>query len=346
MVYRYGVWRDEAQKRIDAYEAVTEDLVVVHDSDEFFQLDRQRLQTFWASPYNVASRRLQNLYAGGLYGSDPHHATQQLEGLPHKRLVFKRRAISAERHLDYCWLVGVKQEPTNEQWVDPEPLGHSYHLTACRTPRGQAAKMAFYMAQAMRGKPGHPVVQRLDALVQEQTLSLEAAQQIFLRGDPGFCGIPHPDFGLSLHRRISDPEFPETTLQAMLDQRHRLGPGSYTMLEGYPLYLWLEPDAQGVDLSVTGGHRLHLRHWRWPDGQRAEPGPSLELQGSALRLDFAPGPEHHGWLLQVQIQRSEKPQSLVKLNPEAGLSQSAMGRPLLRQAAPYRWCTSCIRGSR
>ncbi len=318
VVYRYGVWRDEAQKRIDAYEAVVEDLVVLHDSDEFFQLDRQRLQTFWASAYNVASRRLQNLYAGGLYGSDPHHATQQLEGLPHKRLVFKRRAISAERHLDYCWLVGVKQNPTNEQWVDPEPLGHSYHLTACRTPRGQAAKMAFYMAQSMRGKPGHPVVQRLDALVQDQSLSLEAAQQIFLRGDPGFCGIPHPDFGLSLHRRISDPDFPETTLQAMLDQRHRLGPGSYTMLEGYPLYLWLEPDAKGVDLSVTGSHRLLLKHWLWPDGQRAEPGPSLELLGSALRLDFAPGPEHHGWLLQVQIQRSEKPQGLVKLNLKLG----------------------------
>ena len=314
VVYRYGVWPDEAQKRIDAYEAVTEDLVVVHDSDEFFQLDRQRLQTFWASPYNVASRQLQNLYAGGLYGSDPHHATQQLEGLPHKRLVFRRQAISAERHLDYCWLVGVKQEPTNEQWVDPEPLGHSYHLTACRTARGQAAKMAFYMAQAMRGTPGHPVVQRLQALVQEQSLSLAAAQQLFLRGDPGFCGIPHPNFGLSLHRRISDPEFPESTLQAMLDQRHRLGPGRYPMLEGYPLYVWLEPDTQVVELSLPGDHHLNLRHWRWPDGQGAEPGPSLDLNGRAVTLDFAPGPEHHGWLLAVQIQRSQRPQRLVELN--------------------------------
>ena len=74
----------------------------------------------------------------------------------------------------------------------------------------------------------------------------------------------------------------------MLDQRHRLGAGSYTMLEGYPLYLWLEPDAQGVDLSVTGRHRLQLKHWRWPDGQRAEPGPSLELLGGAPSTSTSP----------------------------------------------------------
>lgn len=314
VVYSYGVWRDEAHKRIAAYEAVAEDVVVLHDSDEFFQLDRQRLQTFWASAYNVASRRLQNLYASGLYGSDRHHATQELVGLPHKRLVFRRQAISAERHLDYCWLVGVKQHPTEEQEVDPEPLGHSYHLTACRTARGQAAKMTFYMSQSLRGQAGHPVVQRLHALVDQQSLSLEAAQQIFLRGDPGFCGIPHPHFGLSLQRRIGDPDFPESTLQAMLDQRHRLGPGPYTLLEGYPLYVWLEPDTTAVELSLPGQQRLQLRHWRWPDGQPAEAGPSLELSGSALSLQFAPGAGHHGWLLQLQLQPSQQPQRLVELN--------------------------------
>ena len=36
----------------------------------------------------------------------------------------------------------------------------------------------------------------------------------------------------------------------------------------------------------------------------------------------------------MQIQRSEEAQGLVKLKPDAGLSRSAMGRPLLRQAAP------------
>ena len=54
--------------------------------------------------------------------------------------------MSASDHLNYLWLVGVEQKPVDPSWIDPRPLAHVYHLTACRSPLGQEAKMSFYTA--------------------------------------------------------------------------------------------------------------------------------------------------------------------------------------------------------
>ena len=303
VVYCHRHWRDEAEKRIDAYEAVEEDLVLLHDTDEFFLLDRTRLQRFWSSPHAVASQLLQNLYAGGVHGTAASPPTQDLEGLPLCRRLFRRVAISPERHLDYLWLVGVQQQPTDESLIDPEPLGHNYHLTCCRSTTGQAAKMAFYKSLALAGQGPHPVVVRLRELVDAGQISLPQAQAVFLRGDPGYAGVPHPAFGLSLNARLHDPSFPESTLKAILADANVVAGGTYQLLSGYPLQLWVpaSENQQQVALELQQPARLQLQTWLWRNGNPAKPETSLQCTGQRLELTLPSYGELLGRLITITV---------------------------------------------
>ena len=42
--YHYADWSNERDKRISAYSAIDQDLVVIHDTDEFFCLDHDRVE--------------------------------------------------------------------------------------------------------------------------------------------------------------------------------------------------------------------------------------------------------------------------------------------------------------
>jgi hypothetical protein len=314
VVYHYQKWSDEGEKRRDAYEAIKEDVVVLHDTDEFFRLDHQQLLRFWKSSHAVGSMLLQNLYAGGLYGGNSDYATNQLKKLPQKRVVFKRSAISPARHLDYCWLVGVEQHPTDETLVDQQPFGHAYHLTACRTPRGQAAKMSFYMALATKNQTNHPatvVADRLQQLVQDGSINLAQAQEIFLRGDTAYGGIPHPDSGLALLPRIIDPSFPETAIKALLAATKRVGPGSYPMLPRYPLYVWIEPQDSNLSIKFKQAHPFTLKSWAWRQGQSAQAAESLSSHTSCLELQLPQLPGLIGHLIELQVESSDVDLCLV-----------------------------------
>ena len=316
VVYRYRHWRDEAEKRTDAYAAIEEDLVVLHDTDEFFHLQAEHLQRFWSSPYAVASQLVQNLYAGGLRSSDSHHTTHALAGLPHKRVLFRRSAISAERHLDYCWLVGVQQQPTEESLVDPQPLGHTYHLTGCRSTSGQAAKMAFYMSLALVGKGRHPVVERLHELVTCGAIGLLEAQRLFLRGDPGFAGVPHPAFGLSLNPRLPVPAFEEAMLEAMLAEANAVAAGTYTVLSGHPLLLWLPigtAEQQLVVWVLEHPAPLELQSWRWYSGKPACQDLAIQSSDDALALSLPSDHELLGRLVSITVANTTPTPKLFNL---------------------------------
>lgn len=304
VIYRHRRWRDEAEKRVDAYAAVQEDLVILHDTDEFFQVDHQRLMAFWQSPYAVASQRTQNLYAGGLHGSDAHHTGVSMDTLPLKRVLFRRQAITPERHLDYCWLVGVQQQPTDERLVQPEPIGHAYHLTACRTARGQATKMAFYMSLALAKRGQNPVVQRLNELVAAGQVSRSTAKGIFLRGDAGYAGVPNPAFGLRLRERLHDPVFPQATLEAMLAHANSVAEGSYPLLSGYPLQLWFPAESDGLQLKLLLGEpaTFNLQSWIWRRGNTAAQDFSVRCHSAALQLERPHESANLGWLVSLTLE--------------------------------------------
>jgi len=307
VVYRHRHWRDEAEKRIDAYAAVSEDLVVLHDTDEFFQLNTKRLQEFWLSPHAVAAQHIQNLYAGGLLGIGPNQEADQIEDLPLRRSVFRTATIGPERHLDYCWLVGVDQKPADNSLIYPKPLGHIFHLTACRTTSGQAAKMAYYMSLALSKTNNHPVVERLNELAKTGTIPLARAQNIFLRGDPGYAGVPHPAFGLRLRPRLKETSFPEDTLEAMLKQSNKLAEGDYELLSHYPLQLWIEAgeSEQRLQLAFNAPTPLSFRSWVWQNSQPAAKETEVACSTSLLTLNFTNGTKPIGRLISLTIEPNE-----------------------------------------
>jgi hypothetical protein len=306
VVYRQGSWTDEAAKRIEAYAAIEEDLIVLLDTDEFFRLDRNMIDQFWHSGYSVGSHRIQNLYTGGLLGSDPHHRSASPNTLPHRRFIFRRNRISAAQHLDYLWLVGVAQNPADPDQLCPAPLGDTLHLTGCRSTQGQIGKMSFYKCLALKDRPSEPVLLTLRDLIATGEISPEQALLLYLRGDPGFAGIPHPDFGLSLQPRFPDPRFPSAALESILADSHQASTGEFTLLAGYPLVLWF-PDtsaASPIQISCASAQTLAIRTWVWLDRQPALESPSLQVRSDSIQFSLPSRPDLMGVLLQIRIEAS------------------------------------------
>jgi len=321
VVYHYQEWKGEAEKRIAAYEATKEDLVVLHDTDEFSIIGDNHYQSFWHSDYEVASNLMQNLYLSGLYCTYDAEASPLIENLPQKRVVFKRAKVSAEDHLDFLWLVGVEQKKVHHYRIDPRPLAHAYHLTACRSPLGQEAKMSFYTALSFCDKPLSWVIEKLAELVQKGLLSETQARRIFLLGDPGYAGIPNPDFGLIVHHRIVDPNFPNNILDPILTERNRVGFGNYLLLQGYPVCLWLEATVEEMVITLGQSAKLTVRTWDWINGSKAQDRPTLTTESAVIRIQFpSQTSDLHGRLVKLAVESNPSlpPLLAVKISgPEA-----------------------------
>jgi hypothetical protein len=304
VVYRQGQWHDEAEKRIEAFAAIDEDLIILHDTDEFFFLDRSELERFWHSGHDIAEHLTQNLYAGGLLASDIHHRSASAATLPCKRIIFRNNKIAPAQHLDYLWLVGVKQNHGDDSKVSPVPLGHTLHLTGCRSTNGQIGKMSFYKSLALSQQAPDPVLHSLRLLIEAGALSPDEALLLFLRGDPGFAGIPHPDSGLSLQPCFPDPRFPAGLLASILADSHRVNTGSFPVLEGYPLVLWFPATTQPRPLrfALAAPGPLQLRSWLWFDRQPALASPPIAATTDALLFTLPAAAHLMGTLVQIQIQ--------------------------------------------
>jgi hypothetical protein len=276
VVYHFAVWDDEAKKRVHAYEAIEEDVIALHDSDEFSHVNREFLQGFWNSDYAVACQLIENIYAGGVASCNQEYDGKNVEELPRRWGIFKRAVIPAERHLDYLWLVAVEQQPLNQALLYPQPFCHTYHLTGCRSPQGQASKIGFYMALALRGDCANPTVEKLTTLVAAGELTLAQAQQIFLCGQVGFAGTPHPESGFWLKQRLSNPHFPDGLMERILEQSNRVAEGCHRLLDGYPCYLWLAGQREDASMTVQLERTSELAWscWCWQDGQP----PTLQWQ--------------------------------------------------------------------
>ncbi len=297
--YHYADWSNERDKRISAYSAIDEDLVVIHDTDEFFCLDHDRVDSFWRSPYSVACLTLQNIFVDGLRASDAVYDSDSLALMPRRWGVFKRAAISPEAHLDHGWLVGVEQNPIAPDSLFPHPLGHIVHLTGCRNAAGQATKMAFYISQALKNQTTVPVLEHLQRHIDQGAISPDQAQQILLRGDSGYSGVPHPRSGFRLNRRVVDPSLDDRIIQRVIAAGHVVRPQPYAMLEGYPLQLWLDahPHDRQLQLRLSEAQGLQLQVWAWPEGCAPRLDCQLQLRTTELVLTLEGRPEVLGRLL-------------------------------------------------
>ncbi|MEB3362238.1 MAG: WcbI family polysaccharide biosynthesis putative acetyltransferase [Synechococcaceae cyanobacterium] len=319
VIYRQGRWSDEGAKRIEAYEAIHEDLIVLHDTDEFFRIDQHLVERFWQTGHAVASHRTQNLYAGGLLGSDRHHRSESPATLPCKRIVFRRHAVAAAQHIDHLWLVGVSQQPADESQVYPQPIGETLHLTGCRSTQGQINKMRFYKALALSQSPPDPIITRLRELIESRELSAEEALLLYLQGDFGFTGSPYPDSGLSLQ-----PHFPGCLPAEMLNQilaeSHRPTTGDFKVLEGYPLALWFAPGSMPRRLRISSdtAHPFEIRSWLWFERLPAIQSLALQTRSDRIEVTLPADAALMGVQVQICIQSSGLALRALSLQIEDG----------------------------
>ncbi len=135
--YVYKIWTDKLEKRIFSYEYVENyDVIILHDTDEFYDLEIDDIRDFYYSNYSVGSFYCQNLYLNGVGYSIPFYATSKLNLLPHKSFAFKKNSINASEHINYLWLVGVSQKEIDLKNLCPVPICNGYHFTGMRSRDG------------------------------------------------------------------------------------------------------------------------------------------------------------------------------------------------------------------
>ncbi len=314
--YHHGVFAGEREKRIHGYGLATGDVVLSVDADELLLLDRQAVEHFWASPAAVASFDCVNFtYLNLVCGK----AGSPL--VARKPFAFKRGAISAERHLDYLWLVGVEQAAVASEDFLPEALCGGAHLTTVRSAYGASIKFGFYNClyfhlHGERGLEGSFLAAR--QFFARGRFDGEAQAEVYGRAMADAIGFPNEQ----RFRRAEGPEVPPAILHVAEEacaaynnnRPHRNLNGR--LVPGVPLYaLMAAGSALRVSLAIAGEARLRVLPLL-VDGPPLDLGqPALEqrwraeaLQPHAVPLDagdVAAGGERIGDLVELLVWSGE-----------------------------------------
>jgi len=140
----HGPWNSEDEKRIEGYSQCKGDIVLSIDADEIVDIDRNALIEFINSPFSLAQIGVINVLTPKfLYGSDLY---DQISAFPMKSLFFKRNHISSREHLNYLWLVGVKQDLESRLPPFPHSIGLMFHATGLRNMEDQFTRIIFYQS--------------------------------------------------------------------------------------------------------------------------------------------------------------------------------------------------------
>jgi len=141
--YSYRIFKDEYEKRVYGYNQCTHDLILLIDSDELLYLPMIELKSFLESNQPVGSCPIINMCNFGYLFTN---------GSARKNIFFNRKVISAEDHIDYLWLVGVKQKAPNFHLIYYIQSCMIYHLSLFRTKESLITKYIFYISLYSQGK--------------------------------------------------------------------------------------------------------------------------------------------------------------------------------------------------
>lgn len=261
--YLKQIWRDEEEKRVAAYAACENDLIFLHDTDEFYAFDSNAINTFVDSKKGVGFFRCQNLCLDGHYAAS--RLVQHEADFPLKAFAFKRQLVSAESHLDYLWLVGVKQNKPVQGLLDLNPLAKGYHFTQMRDLPGQTQKFAFYtslyastLADPSKSSPIFEIIKNKLA---NGAFSREDAQGIYLRGNPGFTGMMKHEEGFLVQKRIVFSESLEAILQTVNAMRYRFQTGSrFNFINGWPCYIVVTENVEVIRVVSEYAEQFTLQY--------------------------------------------------------------------------------------
>ena len=134
--YKYVICDTEEEKRIIGYNACSNDLVLLIDTDEFLIIDQQKLNNF----INNANKFV---CCSDIYNMCDYNINYNK--LVQKYILFKKSKISDLEHLNYTWLVGCKQSEKNVGYMSFLSFGKIYHQTLNRNKTNNIIKFIFYV---------------------------------------------------------------------------------------------------------------------------------------------------------------------------------------------------------
>ncbi len=301
--YHYQVWKDEEEKRIFAYQSINNDfspkLIALHDSDEFIDIIPEKLVNFINSSYAVAGFNCQNLYLDGVYASTLYYAVENFEGLPVKNYLFKPDMISAAEHLDYLWLVGVKQEVPDKSKISNDPVSRGYHFTGMRSDDGQAQKYIFYGSLFNHNNPGLLSTQSavLNKLVSNSVIHKDIALDIYLNSFPGFVRCPEINKDLILNKRIINTSL-EPSLAEVVKAQSSLKPGTFLCASGISRYIFFHKKIASK-IRISAKFEFQLKIWDCVYGKKISLRDSSPLIASEYEIDQLENPMCIGVLVAI-----------------------------------------------
>ena len=134
--YKYVICDTEEEKRIIGYNICSNDLVLLIDTDEFLDIDINKLNNF-------VNNKQKFVCCANIYNMCDYNIN--FNELTKKYILFKKNTISALEHLDYLWLVGCKQNKKNIDYMSMDEIGLMYHLTLNRNKKNNIVKFFFYV---------------------------------------------------------------------------------------------------------------------------------------------------------------------------------------------------------
>lgn len=134
--YKYVICDTEEEKRKIGYNMCSNDLVLLVDTDEFLNINIEKINTFINNPNKFVC-------CANIYNMCDYNIS--FNNLTRKYILFKKTKISALEHLDYLWLIGCKQNEKIESYMSHTEFGLIYHLTLARNKLNNITKFLFYV---------------------------------------------------------------------------------------------------------------------------------------------------------------------------------------------------------
>ena len=302
-IYSYRDYQDEAEKRISAYESIPEELIILHDTDEFYDFHPELLADFVNSAAGVGYFSCQNLCLDGFHFTKNPKSISD-EDFPKKAFAFRKSKVNAIDHLNYLWLIGVRQFELNPALIFAEPLALGYHFTQMRTERGQKQKYLFYTALHQEGKRNESIegqISNLNELVNSNVISSDTASKIYFQGLQPFTLAPPLNAGFRLAHRKYFGERLENICQKISEERCALGAGDYVLFKGCPLYLYLYSNVNGFRIIFDKALKLHISSYSYSiDENTNETLYDVQVNSGEFESVFEPDPLRHGVLIKIQ----------------------------------------------
>ena len=259
--YFYRSFKDELEKRIYAYQLINEDIIFLHDTDEFLSYDLDSFDAFVRDEgFSVASFKCQNLYLDGVAVGEKE--TKSTSELPNKIFCFKKSLISAEDHINYLWLVNVEQKKPDNTKIFSHPIAVGYHFTQMRSHEGQVTKINFYTSlyyySNKKNAFENHVFETLHKAIISKKITYQEALDLFLRSNSNFSlahGFEGP--GKTLKRLILS-QYLEDCLSEINKKKYVFKQGKHLIFNGLSSWFFIYQPIDRIRISSSFSSTLEV----------------------------------------------------------------------------------------